>query len=774
MSRLLQDYVTRAAERDPDSVALAMGEERLTYAQLELDSSRLARLLAGAGARRGDRVCMLLPKSPVAIMAMQAILKADCVYVPLDVDSPPARLAKIVHACGPRLVLACAETAALAGALTGAGLVQGGTTADGLAAGDPAGEGPVARDLAIGFVDDADGGGHVEPVFRRADWAGEDAHALAPANTPEDLAYVLFTSGSTGTPKGVMISHANVAHFAEWTQQYFGTVPGDRLSGHPPLHFDLSTLDIYGAFVAGAELHLVPAATGGKPGDLVAFIRDRELSQWVSVPSALTFMAKYGDLRQDDLPHLKRLMWCGEVLPTTTAIHWMRRLPHVRFTNLYGPTEATVASSFHTLAECPVDDTEPIPIGVACPGEQLTVLDDELRELTDGQPGEIYIGGAGVARGYWEDEERTVAAFRLRPGSPDQADERVLGGAAQDGDARWYRTGDLGRLGDDGLLYFLGRADSQIKSRGYRIELGEIEAAVNALEGVKECAVVGVGTDGFEGTAICCAYASPAEAAITDAQLRRGLARLLPPYMLPSRWLALAELPKNLNGKIDRVKLRARFEAGTDLTAPGADERDAAQALDEFGASLLDERDPALDRGGRPQSTWAQRIAALPDDQRAAAVLDVVRGQLTAMLGLDASELVLADGAFGDLGVDSLAAVELRNRLGSVTGLRLPATLVFDHPTAAAVAEFLLVQVQGGVAGGGGEVRLRQAIASIPLARLRDAGLLDALLELAGVDGGVDEVEARGDGVGDSIDDMGVDDLVQRVLQGSTAGAGES
>jgi acyl-coenzyme A synthetase/AMP-(fatty) acid ligase len=274
-------------------------------------------------------------------------------------------------------------------------------------------------------------------------------------------------------------------------------------------------------------------------------IRDAELTQWFAVPSIFTYMAKFDVIEQDDFPALERVLWCGEVLPTPILIHWMKRLPHATFTNLYGPTEATIASSYHTVREAPKSETEPIPIGVACDGEELLVLDDDRRPLPPGETGDLYIGGVGLSPGYWRDEEKTAAAF-----VPDPRGE---------GEERIYRTGDLARLGDDGLVYFLGRADSQIKHRGYRIELGEIETALNALREVRECAVVGVETDGFEGTAICAAYAASGDASVDGPVLSEALRKVLPPYMLPTRWLELEGLPKNVNGKIDRKRLKELF-----------------------------------------------------------------------------------------------------------------------------------------------------------------------------------------------------------------------
>jgi amino acid adenylation domain-containing protein len=524
---LLQDYATRRAQSDPSKVALVMADEQVTYGDLERDSNRLARLLIDHGCRPDDRVCLFTPKSPAAIVAMHAILKAGAAYVPIDPASPAPRIAKILDAAEPRFVLAAAAAAPLVDELVASGQMRA-------SIGQLGSEALVGRNFAAAFAE--------------SDWRRLPAEPLDGRRGPSSMAHILFTSGSTGSPKGVVITHANVVAFVEWAVSYFGMEPSDRSSGHPPLHFDLSTYDIYGNLAAGAELHLVPPDLGVDPHRLAALIRDAELTQWFSVPSVLTYMAKFDAVAQDDFPALARLMWCGEVLPTPILAHWMERLPHVRFTNLYGPTEATIASSYYTVTECPTDQTQSIPIGVGCGGEELLVLDEKRRVLPRGEIGEIYIAGAGLSPGYWRDEEKTRAAFvpDPRPGSEG---------------TRIYRTGDLGRMREGGVVEFLGRVDSQIKSRGYRIELGEIEAALNDIAGIRECAVVGVDTGGFEGTTICCAYAAVDGVTFGRTELRRELSKTLPSYMLPSHWRELESLPKNVNGKIDRRAIRERFQA---------------------------------------------------------------------------------------------------------------------------------------------------------------------------------------------------------------------
>src|SRR5205823_2463093 len=332
--------------------------ERLTYARLEERSNQLARLLKEAGCKTGDRVCLLMPKSPTAIVSLLGIYKADCLYVPLDPAGPAARLARIIESCGARWILAPGPVSGVLGALVDDERFRG--------------------SISVGWMGDGAAHGKFRTDFTRDDVESYPSAVLQYDHGGGDPAHLLFTSGSTGTPKGVTITHASVIRFVQWSTKYFGMAASDRVSGHSPLHFDLSMFDIFGAFAVGAELHLVPPELNVLPHKLAEFIRSAELTQWFSVPSVLTYMAKFDVVRVD---------------------------------------------------------------------------------------------GVGLRPGYWGDPEKTRAAFPRRPGCADPGD-------------RLYKTGDAAKVGADGLVYFLGRADSQIKSRGYRIELEEIEAALNALPDV--------------------------------------------------------------------------------------------------------------------------------------------------------------------------------------------------------------------------------------------------------------------------------------------------
>ena len=530
MKLRLQDLLMVQAERRPDATALVFRNDPTSYAALEQMSNCLARALQAVGCSRGDRVALLLPKSTQAIVAMFACLKADCIYVPIDTASPVVRIQRILQKCECRCILAEQFTANLLNLLIA--------------------DGAIADSTRLAWVD---GGGQIDSG-RGAAFSWGDVESLPEgtvdsAGRSEEPAHILFTSGSTGMPKGVVITHANVIHFVRWAIPYFGMTAKDRISGHPPLHFDLSTFDIYGSAAVGAQLYLLPPETSLLPHKLAEFIRETKLTQWFSVPWVLHQMAKFDVVRQDDFPALKRILWCGEKFPTPALMYWMKRLPHVTFDNLYGPTEATIASSHYRVARCPQNKTAEVPIGLPCKGELLLVLDNQLRPVSPGETGDLYIGGVGLSPGYWNDPEKSQEVFRPNPYSSNPSD-------------RIYRTGDLAKIGGDGMLYLVGRSDSQIKSRGYRIELGEIEAAVYAIPGVQDAAVVAVDSDETDSKQICCAYVLHPGVELSAVALKKQLTEALPRYMVPQQWMALEHLPHNSNGKTDRPLLKRRFQEG--------------------------------------------------------------------------------------------------------------------------------------------------------------------------------------------------------------------
>jgi amino acid adenylation domain-containing protein len=534
MNRLLQHWVTEQAERRPDAHAIVQNESRLSYAEVDTLSTQVARLLRDGGCKQGDRVALLMPTSPMAIVGLLGIYKADCIYVPLDSSSPVSRLKKILESCDNQWLLA---TSAVTPVLTE--LMQ-----------DDRWRGR----LRVGWLESAKPA-TCDVEFTLDDVVHTPAKGVLTRAQSHDPSHILFTSGSTGMPKGVVLTHANVIAFTGWATKFFGMNASDRGCAHPPLHFDMSMLDIFCMMAVGGQLHLMPRDLSPLPTTLAEFIRSSQLTQWFSVPPVLNYLAKFDAVRCNDFPAMRRVLWCGDVLPTPALIYWMQRLPHATFANLYGPTEAAISSSYYVVPECPTDPQAVIPIGVGCDGEELLVLDESLQPVGPRETGDLYIGGVGLANGYWRDPERTAAAFIPHPHRPG---ERV------------YKTGDLARLGEDGLVYFLGRSDYQIKSRGYRIELGEIEAGLNAIAGIQESAVVAIGSEEFEGVSICCAYVPEQGARLTPMMIRRELSRLVPVYMLPTRWREFTGFPRNASGKLDRRRLKETFEESVNAHAAQA------------------------------------------------------------------------------------------------------------------------------------------------------------------------------------------------------------
>ncbi len=525
---MVYDYARVQADIQPNEIAISMLDEDLTYGELESESNRLAGILIRNGLRPGDRVALLLEKTPDAIIAMHGIGKAGGVYIPIDIHSPAIRVAKILITSDISLMMVDAAANPL--------FIQ-------LCDHHP-------KAISVPWVwwsyDSPQKSTRGRFVVERSHLISEPDLPHSVTDDPNQMAHILFTSGSTGDPKGVMITHQNIRTFVDWAVAHFGMKPGDRMSCHSPMHFDLSTFDIYGSLAAGSHLFLIPPTIGILPSNIANFIRSNRLTQWFSVPSVLSYLARFQAIPKGGFPDLKRLIWCGEVFPVQSLKYWMDTLPDVSFTNLYGPTEATIASSYHPIPSVPADD-DVIPIGKACDGEALWILDEEMKVTSKGLIGDLYISGKGLSPGYWRDLEKTDASFKIWE---DEKDNRI----------RIYKTGDLATMGENGLIYYHGRSDDQIKSRGYRIELGEIESAIDSLDILREFAVVPVKNGGFEGLTIGCAYVRNGDQELTPVDIKQRLMTKLPSYMMPHVWTVYEELPRNGNGKIDRKRLSDHFE----------------------------------------------------------------------------------------------------------------------------------------------------------------------------------------------------------------------
>ena len=521
---LLQHLLSNSAKAFPDNVAVAGRDESMTYAELDQVSDRLAATLIERGVRRGDRVGIYMSKSVASIVSIHGILKAAAVYVPLDPNAPPARLAYVIEDCGIRCLL---TSTSKAGAI--ARIFPEANPLDLVILTDNSG--PPPDDLRCSVLSWAE-------VLRRPSAPDFDREP----SIETDLAYILYTSGSTGVPKGVMISHLNSLTFVRWAHETMEVTSDDRVSNHAPLHFDLSIFDIFAAFRAGATVVPVPNGLSPFPVRLAEWIENSRISVWYSVPSVLSMMVLQGNLERFRFESLRTVAFAGEVFPVKYLRELMERIPHADYYNLFGPTETNVIT-YHKVGAIASDQTEPIPIGSACENTEVFALTDSGDVVKGpGQVGELYARGSCVAQGYWGDVEKTDRSF-------------ISHVEGQNRPGRAYRTGDLVTLGPDGEYRFLGRRDHMIKTRGYRVELGEIETVLYDHPEVEEAAVVGVPDELIGNRIKAFVVRNGSHAGRTE--LQSFCAMRLPKYMVPETIEFRESLPRTSTGKVDKPALTA-------------------------------------------------------------------------------------------------------------------------------------------------------------------------------------------------------------------------
>ena len=573
------------AELTPDAIAIESGEAHLTYRELDERANDLAHQLIARGAGRDRIVALVMDRSLEMLIALYAVLKAGAAYAPLDPHLPPARLAFMVRDLQASIVLVQRE-----------------------------------HRLSFEIVDDVS-------------LVEVDARALVrrpqSASVPIDdaqLAYVIYTSGSTGNPKAAMNTHAGLRNRILWMQSAYGLAADDCVVQKTPYMFDVSVWEFFWPLAVGARL-VMARPDGHKDSKYLAELIERSgVTTAHFVPSMLQVFVE--EAAATRCKTLRRVLASGEALPRALVDRF-----HERFTcalhNLYGPTEASIDVTFW---ECRRGATGEIPIGRPIWNTQIHVVDDRGGPCPIGVSGEVWIGGIGVGRGYWNRPDLTAERFvpdpfATRPG------------------ARAYRTGDLGRTRQDGVIDYLGRIDHQVKIRGFRIELGEIESALRSVSTVAEAVVVAREDGGSDKRLI--AYVVPVTGAeVNTSALRSTLGKTLPDYMVPSAFVALDALPLTPNGKIDRKA----------LPAP-----DFSAVVEEYVA---------------PRDATEETLA----------------GIFREVLGL--ARVGIHDDFFA-VGGHSLLATRVVSRIRRLLGIELPVRAVFEAPTVGRLAERARVTAGG-------------------------------------------------------------------------------
>lgn len=521
------EWLDETARRFPDKIAFADKDQELTFKEIRRKALDLAAILVEKGYFK-KAVAVYMEKSVDVLVSFFAAAYSGNFYSPIDISMPVERIHKILEILQPEVIITRQGLKdQISQFQKNADVIFIEVTKE------------VTKEVTIEVMME-------DPVLpdpaadSNCKKENRDAIVLRQRERvcDTDLLYVLFTSGSTGVPKGVTIHHRAVIDYIDCIQSIFDFNEQDVLGNQAPFYFDNSVLDIYTALKTGATMYIIPPELFSWPVRLLQYLEEKNISAIFWVPSAMIVVAKLGALKKIDLNRtLRKILFCGEVMPNKTLNIWRRYIPDAVYANLYGPTEITDCCTYY-LADRPFSDEEPLPIGVPMKNTDILVLNDKDELVSFDETGELCVRGTSLSMGYYGNPQKTKEVFVQNPLNS-QYPELI------------YRTGDLVRYNAQGQLMYVSRKDYQIKHMGHRIELGEIETAVSSIDNT-----------GMN----CCLYDEKRSRIVLfmegDMELsviQKQLARLIPDYMIPNRLIRVEHMPVNMNGKIDRVKLKEQL-----------------------------------------------------------------------------------------------------------------------------------------------------------------------------------------------------------------------
>ncbi|GHV66492.1 amino acid adenylation protein [Bacteroidia bacterium] len=498
----ITQYLDKTARLFPDKIAVDDTHKSLTFSQLKQQAQKLAVCII-EHAVKNKPIAVFMQKSCDMVVSFAAINYSGNFYVPIDTKSPESRVKSIFDSLGSELVL------------------TNKTNQDKL------------KSFYSGTIICMD------EVKLEAEVQQDMIDSELQKVIDTDPVYSIFTSGSTGNPKGVVISHRGVIDYIDWSIKTFDISEKTVIANQAPFYFDMSTLDLYLMFGAGATLIIVPEEYYAFPAKLIDILNHYKINFVFWVPFVLINIANYNLFESKKLEYIEKVLFAGEVMPNKHLNYWRHHLPHCLYANLYGPTEITVICTYY-IVDRSFTDVESLPIGVPCKNSGVLILTDKDQAAGVNEYGELCVRGSSLAMGYYNDPEKTAKAFVQNPLNK-HFPETI------------YRTGDIAYWNERGEIMYVGRKDFQIKHNGYRIELGEIENAILGTGLVKTTCVV----YDTNNKAIVMFYQSEDE--LNMGELRKGMLQFVPKYMIPTKYHRLEEMPLSANGKIDRLTLNKQI-----------------------------------------------------------------------------------------------------------------------------------------------------------------------------------------------------------------------